>query len=216
MDPSTQSASSFLTRWAAPVGVIWAGVLFSAWIYTEKLPGTVRILTVKLGIILLGTPAASVLLLLVLRAIAQRTGPSSRSGDLVIIWVMTFMFGIHALMLAVGIGMIDSPTPGLCGVVALLMLGLGLVVRNVEPKSPMGIRTAATMGDDATWREAHKRASALFMIAGLIGLFGPFAPGLYGPLAISGLPPVIAVVIAVAMASKAPQDRPSTEDQGKG
>ncbi len=181
-------------------------VMFSAWLYTEKLPGSVRIFTPKLGLILFSSPALSLVLLLLLRAIANRTARQSRTGDLVITWVMAFMFGVHALVLAIGIGMIGSLGPGLCGVLALLMFGLGIVLRNVEPGSPMGIRTAATLASEAQWARVHQRAFHLFWIAGVLGLFGIFVSG-PAQILLSGLPPMLALVIAIASAGWKAPDR---------
>src|SRR5688500_1277793 len=99
-----------MTRWVVPLSIAWTGLLLSAWVYTKKLDEPARQATPKLLIAFLGTPLFSVLLLIGLRLGAPRASSASgRSGDLLVTWVLAFLFSIHAAVLAEAIDLFPLP-----------------------------------------------------------------------------------------------------------
>lgn len=202
--------SSLTTRWAIPAGIVWSQLLLSAWVYTKKLDEPAQEPTPKLLIAFLGMPIFSFLFLVVLRFVAKRTSPAqSRSGDLVIIWVVTFLFCIHAAVLAAVIGMF-SLNRAVPVAVALLLIGLGPVLGSLEPGSAMGIRTKATLGSPSVWKRTHKLAARLLVLAGLMGLSALLFEGIWVLFA-AVVPAILAVVFAIIHAARLPADPPDEE-----
>lgn len=197
--------SNVLTRWVVPAGVVWSELLLSAWVYTKKLDEPAQEPTTKLLIAFLGMPAFSLLLLVVLRFVAKRASSAhSRNGDLLIVWVVTFLFCIHAAVLAAVIGMF-SLSQAVPVAVGLLMIGLGPVLGSLEPGSAMGIRTKATLRDPVVWERTHRLASRLFILAGLLGLSALLFEGIWVLFA-SVVPAILAVVLAIIYAARLPID----------
>ncbi len=159
--------STPLTRWFLPLGVVWAAFLLSAWVYSERLPPDFRTASPTLLGVFLVVPSVALFLLLLLR----RLGPTpSRAGDLLVLWLMTFFFLVHAAVLAVALGMLRSLVAAVPLAVSVLLLGLGPVLGQLEPGSPLGIRTAQTLAHEAAWIRTHRVAAWAFAGAGLLGL----------------------------------------------
>jgi uncharacterized membrane protein len=211
--------STAMTRWFVPLGIGWTGVLLSAWVYTKKLDEPAQAVTPKLMIAFLGVPAFSLLLLVALRLIARKTsGVITRSGDLLIIWVLAFLFCIHASVLAAAIDMFPL-VRAVPMATALLMVGLGPVMMTLEPGSPMGIRTARTLSDEEVWRKTHRAAGKMFMVAGVLGLSALFLEGrwvLFAAVVPALLAPVLAVIYASRVPAKneQPSEEPRPSDDG--
>jgi uncharacterized membrane protein len=196
-------ASTPMTRWFLPIGIAWSGVLLSAWVYTKKLDEPARTISPKLLLAFLGVPLFSLLLLTALRLIARKTSEvASRSGDLLIIWVLAFLFCIHASVLAAAINMfpLHRAVPL---ATALLLLGLGPVLGSLEPNSPMGIRTRRTLSSPEVWTKTHRAAAKMFVLAGVLGLSALLFEGRWVLFA-AVVPAILAVVVAVIYAAKVP------------
>lgn len=212
-----------LNRWLIPLALVGSGVLLSAFVFYAKLPEAARVYSPTNFVAFLATPAIALLVLLTLRA-ATRAGPTvDRSADLVVVWVVTFLFGIHAAVLATIIGMVASLGAVVPSAVALLLIGLGPTIGTLGHGSPLGIRTSSTLSDPGLWRRTHRLAGVLLGLAGVSGLVGA---GVGGPWAlVSGIgPAVIALIIALGYGSQSPNgvgrehsaanDRPSDEATG--
>ncbi len=189
------AASSPLTRWGWPGSIIWAGLMLSAWVHTEKLPPKLSIGTVKIVLLFVGVPALQVLSLWLLRKILTKRG-DSRGADLMVLWLMTFLFGLHATLLGTAVGLITSVGRGVPVAVALLMLGIAPALAYLEPNSPMGIRTPATLASPSAWRRTHRFAAIAFVVAGLLAPLGLLLPGVDG-LLLALAPAVLAVGAAI-------------------
>lgn len=200
--------STAFTRWAWPGAIIWTGVMLSAWVHTEKLSPDLKIELWKLVLLLLGVPALQLLCLLLLRKVLQPH--EARSGDLLVLWLVTFLFGLHAAILATAIGLIASIGKAVPIAVALLMLGLAPVLGHLGYKSPLGIRTSATLSDPDAWRRAHRFATVCFFVAGLAAPLGLLVQGL-DALYVSVAPAVFAMMAAIGRAAVM-QPAPRTED----
>ena len=81
-------------------------------------------------------------------------GPEVRSpgGDALIIWVMAFFFGAHALLLAVVIGALHSLHPALALAVAVLLLGIGALLPSLPPQSPFGLALEGLRDRPERWK----------------------------------------------------------------
>lgn len=189
------------TRWGMPAVVIWASLMLSAWIHTDKLPEDAEVAAATLALVFLSAPAAQIIGLLGLRAALARR-PPSRNADLLVLWLMTFLFGLHAAVLAVAIGMLSSLGRAVPLAVSLLLLGVGPVLAFLEPGSPLGIRTRATLADPAVWRRAHRFAAGAFVLAGLVAPLGLLLEGvvaLYAAVA----PALLVVAVSILRAGMA-------------
>jgi hypothetical protein len=213
-------ASTPATRWGLPAVVIWAGLMLSAWVHTEKLPRGHGSSDGKVALIFLAAPLLQAVALVGLRRALRSRGGGSGTTDLLILWLVTFLFGLHAAVLAVAIGMLDSLARAIPVAVALLLVGFGPPLALLEPGSPMGIRTRATLGSPAAWRSTHRFAAVAFALAGLGALGGLALEGtaaLYAALA----PGLLALALAILRGALArgaadehrgPEPRPTPQD----
>ena len=113
-------------RWGVPAGILWSSLLLSAWVYTRRfaqLPVEVQ----TLALVLLGAPAAGLVLLVVVQATAQRAAQKGEPGettDLVLIWAEACLFVLHAAVLAVVLGVLSGLVRPVAASAALFFLGL--------------------------------------------------------------------------------------------
>ena len=63
--------------------------------------------------------------------------------------------------------------PGL----GLLFIFVGLMMRQAKRNFFIGIRTPWTLSSDRVWDQTHRVGSVLFIVCGLLALFGVFFPG---------------------------------------
>ncbi len=196
--------SSALTRWALPVALIGSALLLSAFVFFAKLPEEVRVIDGKTGAAFLGTPGVALLIWLMLRGSAKASGQPDRSADLLIVWVLTFLFGVHAAILAAVIGMIPSLRSVIPSAVAILLLGLGPAIGTLAPGSPLGIRTASTLSDPDLWRRTHRLAGWLLSLSGVVGLVGARFGGPWALVAGVG-PAIFGLIVALAYGSQKPR-----------
>lgn len=216
-------SSTLLYRWLIPLALVVAAILLSAFVFYAKLPVGARVYSPTNFVAFLATPGVALLVLLTLRGATRASPTVDRSADLVVVWVVTFLFGIHAAVLATMIGMVGSMRAVVPSAVALLLLGLGPAIGTLGHRSPLGIRTSGTLVDRGLWRRTHRLAGVLLALAGVSGLVGA---QLGGPWAlVMGIgPAVIALIIALGYGSQSPNairsehsaanDRPSDEATG--
>ncbi|MCA9556194.1 MAG: SdpI family protein [Myxococcales bacterium] len=203
----SEAVSTVGTRWGLPAVVIWAGLMLSAWVHTERLPQHTTASAGKLAAVFLGVPALQILALVGLRKVLARAGRTSAMADLLVLWLVVFLFGLHAAILAVAVGMLESLGRGVPVAISLLLLGFGPALAFMEPGSPLGIRTRATLASPAAWRATHRFAAVVFGLAGLlapVGLLFEGAEALYAALA----PALVALSLALARGAlaRAPRD----------
>ena len=145
-----------LGRWFIPLGVVWAQLFLSAFVFERRLPEGLRndpsLLLVEL---LLGTPGLSTVLLWGFRRLDQQDERRSSVGNTLVIWVMAFMFMTHAIILGVVIGALEGLHPWMSFAVVFLLLGTASLLPALPPESPYGFRVLATR-DHQQWRRIHR------------------------------------------------------------
>lgn len=96
--------------------------------------------------------------------------------DGIIIVVLAYMMYLYALILAWNFGLqfnfnrLFSPAMG------ILFIAMGAFIKDMKPNWTVGIRTPWTLSDEVVWKKTHKVGGKLFMIAGVISIFGAVFP----------------------------------------
>lgn len=99
--------------------------------------------------------------------------------ELLIIAVMSFMLGMHLLILANAIGMNVSLFRIVPAGVGALLIVIGNLLPRTRPNWFVGIRTPWTLSSDRVWERTHRFAGRLFVAAGALTLLvAAFAPTL--------------------------------------
>lgn len=179
-------------RWGVPAGILWSSLLLSAWVYTRRfaqLPVEVQ----TLALVLLGAPAAGLVLLVVVQATAQRAAQKGEPGettDLVLIWAEACLFVLHAAVLAVVLGVLSGLVRPVAASAALFFLGLAPLFWSIEHASPVGIRTPRTMAHPGAWAAAHRVLAVGLGLAGLVAI---------GAAVFASIPWILAAVTAAAL-----------------
>lgn len=105
--------------------------------------------------------------------------------ETLIIAIMTFMVGVHLVVLANGLGnnvSIDRLVPIGVGV---LLIVIGNLLPRTRPNWFVGIRTPWTLSSDRVWERTHRFGGHLFVAAGVVTvLVAVFAPMLAIPVLI--------------------------------
>jgi uncharacterized membrane protein len=183
-----------ITRWVLPLAIVWAEFLLSAFVFT-RLPKEIAIDPARALVMFLSMPVLTLLGFLVFRFSMERSAAErTRSEDLIVVWIVCFLFGVHALVLALAIGMIASLQHAMPIAICVLFVGLGPVLARLEPKSAMGIRTKATLASDAAWAKVHRTVGRLFPLAGAIGLSALWLHG--WPLIFASVAPALLAILA--------------------
>jgi uncharacterized membrane protein len=157
--------------------------------------------------------AGLVLLMRFLPRIDPRRGNFEKMQDMydfVVAVVAALLLGIHAMVIAAGLGHrvpIYTIIPVLIGVM-LILLG------NVLPRSRsnwwFGIRTPWTLSSDRVWARTHRVAGYCFVAAGLVLMTAPLLPGVLKPYLIAGTV-VVAALIPVAYSYYAWRSEPTVD-----
>ena len=198
--------STWTTRWGLPGAVIWGSAMLSAWVHTKKLPPGTPDLGWRGAALFLTVPVVQVLALVALRRALARGAPG-RTADLVVLWLMAFLFGLHAALLAVGIQMIPSLAGAVPLAVAFLLIGVGPALALLEPGSALGIRTRATLASPEAWRRTHRFAAIAFLLAGLVAPAGLAFEGMTA-LYVAVAPALLAISAAILRGALARADAP--------
>lgn len=179
-------------RWGVPAGILWSSLLLSAWVYTRRF-AQLPVEASTLALVLLGAPAAGLILLLVVQLTAQRAvgrGEPGESTDLVLIWAEACLFVLHAAVLAVVLGVLSGLVRPVAASAALFFWGLAPLFWSIEHASPVGIRTPRTMAQPAAWAAAHRVLAIGLGVAGSVAL---------GAAALASIPWIVAAVTAAAL-----------------
>lgn len=111
--------------------------------------------------------------------------------------VIAFMGGVHALVIALGLGASVSVARVVPLGLAVLFVVLGNYLARVEPIWFVGIRTPWTLSSDTVWRKTHRTGGWIFVAGGLAmaaATFGPerlMLPALIATLVGVGVVPVV-------------------------
>jgi uncharacterized membrane protein len=104
--------------------------------------------------------------------------------------VMLFMFGMHALVLREALGYPVAVERVLPVGIGILFVVIGNLLPRARPNWFVGIRTPWTLSSDRVWEKTHRVGGRLFVAGGILMTVAGFFPGDY-------LPWVPGVVIAV-------------------
>ena len=183
------------------------GGLLSGWVHL-RLPRWELTQTPR-DVALLALPIVSLATLAGVRMIAGRT---ERAGDLILTWLMAFLVGMHAVLLALGVGVLDDTRLAVPVGTGLLFLTLGPALAQLEHGSPLGIRVAGTLGSPEAWKQAHRRLGRRLAMAGLaaIGIAPLSTIGAMAALVL-GAPLALAVTIVGAARAAVPDEETEAE-----
>jgi uncharacterized membrane protein len=91
-----------------------------------------------------------------------------RVYDVLVLALMAFLLGVHALLLAYNLGY-DVPIELAVGVgIGALTAVIGFAFDHVERNWVVGVRNPWTLSDDTVWTETHDRAATTFKLAGAL------------------------------------------------
>lgn len=184
-------------RWVAPIGILWFQWVLSAFVFEKRLPDPLRFSpSVLLVVALLGLPCASVFIFFAIRWVDRRTFLQNRVSDLIVLWLITFLFLSHALVLSVVVGLRSSLHPGLAQASGGFLIGLALLLPKLPLGSPLGLYTHVSVHTSAAWQRRHRYLAYGLGVSGVGLLFSFLMPAsLFFALAL--LPAVGAGVYAI-------------------
>ncbi|MEM7676434.1 MAG: SdpI family protein, partial [Myxococcota bacterium] len=204
--------ANLFTRWFLPIALISAGLLLSAFVFFAKLPEPARVVTPQLMAALGATPGLAAIVFVSLRIAMRNVPASDASADLLVVWIVTFLFGLHAAILGAMIGMVPSLKAVVPTAVGVLLLGLGPVLGTLEPQNPLGIRTQGTLADPELWARTHRLAGWLIALAGILGLLGAQYAGRWALICGVG-PAVFGLIVALGYGSQSPRKESDEETE---
>jgi uncharacterized membrane protein len=116
---------------------------------------------------------------------AASWSPALIAYDAVMLRFITFLMGVHAIVLIGLLGMLRGMpwaarlVPALLG---LTMIGIGNLLPRTRPNLAIGIRTSRTLSDRAVWMRTHRIAGYLIVgLGGVILVGGIAVPPPLGP-----------------------------------
>ncbi len=108
--------------------------------------------------------------------------------------IVVFLLYLHVLTILWNLGMQGFHMsavlmPGL----GLLFIFAGLMMRQAKRNFFIGIRTPWTLSSDRVWAQTHRVGGLLFVLCGVLAMFGVFFPGMVAFWLV--LVPIIAVTV---------------------
>jgi uncharacterized membrane protein len=89
-----------------------------------------------------------------------------------VVAVMLFLFYVHAISLALNIGLEFNMLQALSPAFGLLFYYIGILMGRARRNWFIGIRTPWTLSSEAVWNRTHRLGGRLFRIAGIVALLG--------------------------------------------
>lgn len=124
--------------------------------------------------------------------------------DAIMLRAVTFLMGVHAVVLAGSLGMLAGHAwaarlvPMMLG---LTMMGVGNLLPRTRQNLAIGIRTSHTLSDRAVWMQTHRLVGRLIVIGGLtVVVAAAVLPAPIGTGFVLAVGPVILVGSALAAA----------------
>lgn len=96
--------------------------------------------------------------------------------DSFILIMIIFMFYIYLLTILWNFNIKLNMNIALIPALGFLFIYIGIIFRNIKRNWFIGIRTPWTISSDKVWIKTHRLGSKLFIISGIITLFGIFFP----------------------------------------
>jgi uncharacterized membrane protein len=153
------------------------------------------------GLFILPVVAAGVwVLFAALPALQKAAGkPLSPLNAVGLSWIaVTWMLlAAHATMIAVALGFSFDVTRAFAAAFGVMLVLLGVAMRDVRPNRVLGVRTPWTLGDDRVWEATHRFASRLLLACGVVlsALSFVVPPGWPAPVITAAL--IVIVVLPV-------------------
>ena len=91
--------------------------------------------------------------------------------------LVLFLLGVHALVIANGLGVPVAMARLMPVGIGLLFIVLGNSLARVQPTWFVGIRTPWTLSSDTVWRKTHRTGGFTFVIAGGVMITAAFVSG---------------------------------------
>ncbi|MEZ8219235.1 SdpI/YhfL protein family protein [Candidatus Fervidibacteria bacterium JGI MDM2 SSWTFF-3-K9] len=83
------------------------------------------------------------------------------------------MLAIHAAILAVGLGWLNSPRPVILPAIGVLFMVIGSILPKLKRNWVAGFRLSWTLVDDEAWKVANKFGGYGFVVIGALFLLAP-------------------------------------------
>ena len=187
------------SRWVFPIGLVWAQLMASAFVFERRLPSAVQEAPSRaLQCMLLAGPLLSLLLLLWGRRLDRNPRDRSAIANAMVIVVLAFILAAHLQLLSGLGGRSSALHPGLPLSVGALLLALSGLIPRLPSGSPYGVKTPATCADERVWARVHRvfagtmaGSGGLLIGAALLGWDG-------GWLALGLAPATLGLVWALA------------------
>lgn len=205
-----------MRRWWLPLGLIWAQLMLSAFVFERRLPDAVtRAPSAVLLAVLFAVPAMAAGVLVYARRADRSLSLRSAAGDTLVLWLLTFFFAAHALVLAVAMGALSSLHPWLPLCVGGLLLGWAVILPGLPGASPFALTGGRQVTADVTRRVHHGVARGL-ALSGVLAFGSALLPSGVGlglalvPALVAGAWGVLTVKGAVSVVR---EGAPDEEDE---
>lgn len=96
-------------------------------------------------------------MLLVFSGSALLISHGDRHSQHLVIWLMSFLYGLQMLLAMVTMGILSDMITGIPVVSGLMFFALSRLVVNTPFKSQMGLRTALSLSESTVWSQIHRR-----------------------------------------------------------
>ena len=134
-------------------------------------PYSARILT------LFGLPATASAIVLLVRSLQRRPtgGSPTETADAavrsIVFWVVCFLVGVHALLLAVLLqieGILPLASRAVIVLLGVTLIGVGNLLPRTRPNMAFGIRTTRTLADRRLWMITHRTSGYVVVAIGVV------------------------------------------------
>ena len=102
------------------------------------------------------------------------------SYDLMVVALVTFMAGLHVVLLGTSLGWAVNVTMVVLIAVGVLFLLIGNMLPRARSNFIFGIRTPWTLSSDAVWTRSHRLGGYVMVAAGLFTIASAFMPQPWG------------------------------------
>lgn len=91
-----------------------------------------------------------------------------RHYDTFAVLLVTFLTGVHGVVLAVNLGVDVPTTPVVLVATGGVLAYVGVLLGHAEPNWFVGVRTPWTLSSERVWRRTHDLGGPLFVVAGVV------------------------------------------------
>lgn len=93
-----------------------------------------------------------------------------------ILLILLFLLYLHGVMIAWNLGLELDMMRMIAPALGVLFIVIGALLQKSRRNWFFGIRTPWTISNDKVWKKTHRLGSYLFMISGVLALFGAIIP----------------------------------------